>query len=684
VKLFALSKSIVLGRVASLSWSALNASILWVLIAGCGARTGVDIPEVEPGADNAYVCSCTCDWAIDDRVITSTLQACLPPELNENIGGRAPTHDDLVFDCNAHILPFAFAAFQASTTITRWERATGLECECAVQPAPGGAGESFWGGPACDRECPEILIPWHGDMTGVVGTAPVWHPDEIKAGTVFEQPFFGDDGIRPVCRVPRADPPVLLPEPPGATFVTPTSIGVVTTGEARIVLDGNAYTTAVQGDLWFAGRSCPNASCALGMGFSLHADNVGVADFIGLHSVTLEDITFAGAGTPEGLVIDESGVGSYPAGTVQAWGRGSAVERVVGEETSRTTAAFFLTTAAPIDASIDFAAGTFQLSGDFELPAGEDPAADPAMEVHVELSGILVNQPPTPRIEAPDTIECTSPLGAEVVLDGTASSDPENNIQFYNWLRDANAGEETGIGMEPIMHLVQSPGSTETYSLTVGDSFGNYVSTTHEVTVADSSAPIIDGVSLEATCLWSPNHKFALYALGDQIVVNAHDACDAQPTITIVDVRSSDPIDGIGDGSTRPDIMFGESGFCLRSERSGTTDEGRTYTVTVAVVDCSGNRTQQEMEIQVPHDGGCDAPTELLSEREAERACVFPAVERASCASDPPRVLPAAAQPEVEAARAARGCQIAQRGSAFPSLALVPIVAAVLWRRRRR
>ncbi|MBS3905522.1 MAG: hypothetical protein KGZ49_00675, partial [Syntrophaceae bacterium] len=70
----------------------------------------------------------------------------------------------------------------------------------------------------------------------------------------------------------------------------------------------------------------------------------------------------------------------------------------------------------------------------------------------------------------------------------------------------------------------------------------------------------------------------------------------------------NEPQDGLGDGDTSPDwtepVIDQINGIItlkLRSERSGRGN-GRIYTITITAGDASGNRSQANVEIKVPHD----------------------------------------------------------------------------------
>ncbi len=100
--------------------------------------------------------------------------------------------------------------------------------------------------------------------------------------------------------------------------------------------------------------------------------------------------------------------------------------------------------------------------------------------------------------------------------------------------------------------------------------------------------------------LWPPNHKMVLVAT----VSSVSDSSDPAPTVDI-EVSSTDPGDGKGDGNTQPDWEIRHEGdtwkIWLRAERSGRNEE-RLYTIEVTVSNSSGQQSTASHTVRVPHD----------------------------------------------------------------------------------
>ena len=175
-----------------------------------------------------------------------------------------------------------------------------------------------------------------------------------------------------------------------------------------------------------------------------------------------------------------------------------------------------------------------------------------------------------PILTLPDdiTTEATSAAGAEV-----------------NYLTSATDLVDTDVAVQctPASGDTFALGTT-TVSCSATDDSGNTATGTFDVTVVDSTPPLILSVEATPNVLWPPNHKM----VDISVVVVAVDAVDPNPVSRIISVSSSQPVNGTGDGDVAPDWeITGPLTVKLRSERSQGID--RTYTITVESVDDAGN-----------------------------------------------------------------------------------------------
>jgi hypothetical protein len=208
---------------------------------------------------------------------------------------------------------------------------------------------------------------------------------------------------------------------------------------------------------------------------------------------------------------------------------------------------------------------------------------------------LAANKPPVAKAGADRTIECASPGGTAVLLDGSASSHPDGDALTYEWRDSNNIIVATTVKATVTLGL-----GTHTFTLKVSDGFGGEASDSVTIVVNDTTPPSLT-LALAPSMLWPPNHRL------ESIVatVASSDACDASPTIQLVSIVSSEPDNSTGDGDTSGDIQDAvigttDTSFKLRAERSGG-GPGRVYTVTYRAEDASSNTTTATTLVSVPH-----------------------------------------------------------------------------------
>ena len=204
------------------------------------------------------------------------------------------------------------------------------------------------------------------------------------------------------------------------------------------------------------------------------------------------------------------------------------------------------------------------------------------------------------------SIPCAPAAGAEVTLDGTGSSDPDDPLAVltYTW-----TGPALGVGVSvdgPTPVVVLPPG-VHVLTLTVDDAVDGTATDDVTVTVVADTEPPSIVLSTSALEMWPPNHKYRAIEAAD-VVESVSDACDTGLSLAnVVFARgtSDEAEDGTGDGSTLDDILFGEgcSTAYLRSERAGPQD-GRVYELTVSVQDAAGLGAEALLTVSVPHSRG--------------------------------------------------------------------------------
>ena len=233
-----------------------------------------------------------------------------------------------------------------------------------------------------------------------------------------------------------------------------------------------------------------------------------------------------------------------------------------------------------------------------------DPAINPdAPEVCDDgidnnCDGIIddCNQPPVAVAGDDQILECSTPTGTPVTLDGTGSSDPDLDTLTYLWSAPGVTFDDDTSSMptgsfpqgETIVTLTVSDGEFEDIDSLV-------------VTIEDTTPPVID-LTFDPDSLWPPNHKMVEI----NATVNVTDTCDANPGWWLSLVNSNEPDNGRGDGNTVNDIQnvlinSMDTQFDLRAERQGG-GSGRVYTIEYQAEDAEGNRTIANGAVVVPHN----------------------------------------------------------------------------------
>jgi len=216
------------------------------------------------------------------------------------------------------------------------------------------------------------------------------------------------------------------------------------------------------------------------------------------------------------------------------------------------------------------------------------------------------NRPPRASIAVPAAVECTGASGATVSLDGSGSTDADTpagalDPLSYEWLED-RAGSLIPLGVGRVLTVTLQLGP-HLIVLRVTDPQGASDTAEAGVTVRDTTGPTMS-LAADGSILWPPNHRMVPV----HVSWHVEDRCDPAPAVTLISVTSSEPDDAPGnaDGITSTDIADASPGTAddtvqLRSERSGN-GPGRTYALTYAARDVSGNATQGVVQVSVPHD----------------------------------------------------------------------------------
>jgi len=537
-------------------------ALLWIatLSTGCNQIFGITPTELAP--PDAYTCDCTCNGGGQSFDLSSNV--CLPDDLNPAINPNlppdfVPAATDVQADCHVRVE-------QNLEQMARQCFADRIRCTCQA----------------------------HADLLRAVGDCLTHCFGEDLAADCSN--FDPQNGHVTATNVPGHAPVCLANASATESNALASAIFGRTTecqvdGGVTLTRDGDTQTRQTSGVAGFAGDPCPGGPCAVGVSYQLdHVDNFSFSDFGGFASVEIKNIAASGASDPGAALVDATGVGALPPSSLFNTGSGKRSNQVLGGEVSSDSAAFTGTNSVPLGIRVDWTNHACALSGSV-LGSLED--ADTAVDVN--LAGTIVNEPPTASAAATArTVECTSPDATDVTLDGSASTDPENNIALFAWRRDSRTGAD--VGGDPVVHVTQPLGITQPYVLAVVDTAGQASADTTAVTVLDSTAPTITSVSVSPATIWPPNHTMVPVT----VTASATDTCGAA-TCTIASITSNESVNGQGDGSTAVDWQItGPNTANVRAERSGG-GSGRVYTLTVRCTDPSGNPSTGTTSVAVTH-----------------------------------------------------------------------------------
>jgi len=370
---------------------------------------------------------------------------------------------------------------------------------------------------------------------------------------------------------------------------------------------------STEGSVEFLGGPCPGGGCSVHPYFNLRMEPITFS-VRWASDPTFSDLSASGRGL-ESAPLDGAGLATFAPDTIAGTGAG----RRGGDGLAVDS-----TNGSPLDVGIDWVARSCTMEGNLAANVGDDgvcendanipcradsPDCDAVggacmfpdvdeMRVDVHLTGQLVNQPPAAVAGANQTVECTSPAGASFTLDGSGSSDPDQNLVLASWRAGSRVGPELSNGLTTVRAL--GIGDSEHYVLRVIDGFAQADEAETTVAVADTKAPELS-ISVTPATLRPPNHKLRTVTVS----VTTSDLCDASPSIRLISIVSNEPDNGLGDGDVPNDVQGALLGsddrqFQLRAERSGT-GSGRIYTITYEAADDSGNVTVRQTSVSVPH-----------------------------------------------------------------------------------
>ncbi|HEY3175837.1 MAG TPA: metallophosphoesterase family protein [Candidatus Polarisedimenticolia bacterium] len=222
--------------------------------------------------------------------------------------------------------------------------------------------------------------------------------------------------------------------------------------------------------------------------------------------------------------------------------------------------------------------------------------------------------PPRAVAAVAPRVECVSPSGAMVTLDGSASTDEDSapgaatDIVEYRWMEDFGQPAERLLGTGERLDVTLPLGS-HAITLEVIDSGGDADTDQVDTSVVDTTPPEM-ALTVRPETLWPPNGRMVRVSAS----VAAQDLC-GDVEVVLESIASSDASESPVPQGRRggPDIRGAGIGsfdldFELRAERAGP-ETSRVYTITYTAADRSGNQAATSALVTVPHDRHRNSPS---------------------------------------------------------------------------
>jgi hypothetical protein len=399
-----------------------------------------------------------------DVLVQKDFDVCLPASLNANVGGAA-TPQAITNDCENRVESHI-------TALTGQEIPPTGVCACAVQSVP-----TTWVA-QCDGQCTNDNDPTDTDP---VCQVPATAPRLASAAALTVAALASESGGPP--------------DPLAAGVFGSVSVCQVTTGgTAEITVGGKApiKQPAVRGLLQIHGKPCvAEQPCSVGLSYQLTADDIEFdSESIFASDPKFVELSVEGATIPDAINLTRF-LGFYTGTIEQNAALTSARARRSGStDNIATLLRNSLSTGSTAAFAVNWETKACRLAGELGGQVLDKNGTPTDISVTLDLNGTIVNQPPV--ADTSDTnqnVECTSPQGAQVTLDGSKSTDRDNNIAFYTWKQGSTPVGTPSVGPKQVTRQNLGP---KTYSLRVVDD--EFAADTASVTVnvVDTTKPVID------------------------------------------------------------------------------------------------------------------------------------------------------------------------------------------------
>jgi hypothetical protein len=520
-----------------------------------------------------------------DASASAVLPICARPDITLTDEGRIPP-ETVTSECE-----------RLQTTFTNLAGACGFpsdNCHCSVVDVPD-QDDSFEA-VSCQADC-EHVAP---DMT-CSNFDPNGFTDCLGAGTPLETCKAYVAATDTDSTTPEDTPVCVASGSPLAFHAYGHRSQCDVTGTADIQVGDHEpeHNPGARGRVEFLEANCPGPDCSVSPYFDLTMDDITFE--VRFHSdPTFGDLSAIGRSFDVAPV--DAGMATFGQDTVDgsANGRRGDGGKTIGatNENDLLVGVDFVARTCSMNGNVAGSINQRVCDGDSSVECTTNTDCDDAsvdgpcvdaddMTVDVALdTGELVNQPPTAVAGDDEMVECTSPAGADFLLDGSGSSDPDADLALTLWRGDARNGPLVSDDIAPLVSL--GVGVSRDFFLRVIDTHAQTDDDTKTVGVVDTTAPVI---ACNAPATMRPPSKPVSFA------GTATDVCDAAvpPAVTAFSCFKVDTKGRVTD-KTKSCGLTVVGGTITVSNKAGVGDHVRW---TLSSTDDTGNNATKVCEVLI-------------------------------------------------------------------------------------